>query len=345
MTRSSPGTAGPPGAGDGPGWTPELFAARYRAARERATPPYTDQSIAAHLEMLDGETGTEPDYLRKLVKRFGLPADAGRTKTGRNPGVSSRRRPNRRPNKRPVSLPLSSAGSCATLPGVMPTFYIALPDDAADRLRELARRERRSPRQQAAVLVLAALEREAARPDGRRSATTRPRRARPPSARSASRDPAPGHLDRRPRRPGPRGDHPAPAHPLRPAADRPPLRLARDAAALRGLPGRRGGGAAREATVAARPPPSRHRRRTTPAMTDDIITISAGAPPTDLTPGVYEVTLIDISEPRTIYPQTGVERRQGGPAPRLDVRPRGRHRGHGLGARPRRARSPRPTPG
>ncbi len=59
-----------------PGWTPELFAARYRAARERATPPYTDQSIAAHLEMLDGETGTEPDYLRKLVKRFGLPATA-----------------------------------------------------------------------------------------------------------------------------------------------------------------------------------------------------------------------------------------------------------------------------
>ncbi len=42
----------------------------------------------------------------------------------------------------------------------MPTFYIALPDDAADRLRELARRERRSPRQQAAVLVIAALERE-----------------------------------------------------------------------------------------------------------------------------------------------------------------------------------------
>ncbi len=59
-----------------PGWTPELFAARYRAARERATPPYTDQSIAAHLEMLDGATGTEPDYLRKLVKRFGLPSDA-----------------------------------------------------------------------------------------------------------------------------------------------------------------------------------------------------------------------------------------------------------------------------
>ena len=41
-------------------------------------------------------------------------------------------------------------------------------------------------------------------------------------------------------------------------------------------------------------------------MTDDVITISAGAPPTDLTPGVYEVTLTDISEPRTIFPQTGV---------------------------------------
>jgi hypothetical protein len=68
-----------------PGWTRELFVARYGAARERATPPYTDQSVAAHLEMLDGETGTEPDYLRKLVKRFGLPADAAddnQTKSG-----------------------------------------------------------------------------------------------------------------------------------------------------------------------------------------------------------------------------------------------------------------------
>src|SRR5512139_1838042 len=40
-------------------------------------------------------------------------------------------------------------------------------------------------------------------------------------------------------------------------------------------------------------------------MTDDIITISAGAPASDLTPGVYQVTLVEISEPRTIYPQTG----------------------------------------
>jgi hypothetical protein len=36
----------------------------------------------------------------------------------------------------------------------------------------------------------------------------------------------------------------------------------------------------------------------------DLITVSAGAQ-TDIEPGVYEVTLTDISEPRTIYPQTG----------------------------------------
>jgi hypothetical protein len=40
-------------------------------------------------------------------------------------------------------------------------------------------------------------------------------------------------------------------------------------------------------------------------MTEDIITISAGAPASDITPGVYEVTLLDISEPRTIFPMSG----------------------------------------
>jgi hypothetical protein len=43
----------------------------------------------------------------------------------------------------------------------MRSIYISIPAEAADRLRELAWRERRSPRQQAAVLVLAALERDA----------------------------------------------------------------------------------------------------------------------------------------------------------------------------------------
>lgn len=46
----------------------------------------------------------------------------------------------------------------------MHSISIALPAEAADRLRELARRERRSPRQQAAVLVLTALDREEAEP-------------------------------------------------------------------------------------------------------------------------------------------------------------------------------------
>ena len=44
----------------------------------------------------------------------------------------------------------------------MHSISIAIPAEAADRLRELARRERRSPRQQAAVLVLAGLDREGA---------------------------------------------------------------------------------------------------------------------------------------------------------------------------------------
>jgi len=56
-----------------PGWTHELFWARYRDALGRTDPPHTNASIAAHFEMLDGATGTEPNHLRKLVKRFGLP--------------------------------------------------------------------------------------------------------------------------------------------------------------------------------------------------------------------------------------------------------------------------------
>lgn len=67
----------------------------------------------------------------------------------------------------------------------MSSFYISLPADAADRLRELAWRERRSPRQQAAVLVLAALEREDA--GAARSAEPAPRTAR---RRTASSEPA-----------------------------------------------------------------------------------------------------------------------------------------------------------
>jgi hypothetical protein len=40
-------------------------------------------------------------------------------------------------------------------------------------------------------------------------------------------------------------------------------------------------------------------------MTEDFITISAGAQQSNIEPGTYVVTLIEISEPRTIFPQTG----------------------------------------
>ena len=40
-------------------------------------------------------------------------------------------------------------------------------------------------------------------------------------------------------------------------------------------------------------------------MTDDLITVTAGAPQSDIAPGVYVVTLTSISEQRTILPQTG----------------------------------------
>lgn len=56
-----------------PAWTRDLFWSHYRDALGRTDPPHTNASIAAHFEVLDGEVGTEPDHLRKLVKRFGLP--------------------------------------------------------------------------------------------------------------------------------------------------------------------------------------------------------------------------------------------------------------------------------
>ena len=67
-------------------------------------------------------------------------------------------------------------------------------------------------------------------------------------------------------------------------------------------------------------------------MTDDIITISAGAPPSR--PHARRVRghpHRHLRAPNDL-PADRTERRQGGPAPRLDVRPRGRQRGHGLGA-------------
>lgn len=58
-----------------PGWTAELFWARYREARGRATPPYTDRAVAPYFETLDGTHGTNPDYLRKLARKHGRPPE------------------------------------------------------------------------------------------------------------------------------------------------------------------------------------------------------------------------------------------------------------------------------
>lgn len=58
-----------------PPWTAQLFWARYREAVARVKPPHTYDAVAPHFERLDGSVGTTPDFLRKLVGRFGLPAD------------------------------------------------------------------------------------------------------------------------------------------------------------------------------------------------------------------------------------------------------------------------------
>jgi hypothetical protein len=58
-----------------PPWTAEKFWARYRDARARATPPYTYRAIAPHFQTLDDTRGTDPEYVRKLVRRFGLPPE------------------------------------------------------------------------------------------------------------------------------------------------------------------------------------------------------------------------------------------------------------------------------
>jgi hypothetical protein len=60
----------PPGR---PGWTAGLFWARYQEAVARSAPPHTYRVIAPLFVALDGTEGTSPEYLRKLVRRFGLP--------------------------------------------------------------------------------------------------------------------------------------------------------------------------------------------------------------------------------------------------------------------------------
>lgn len=69
----------------------------------------------------------------------------------------------------------------------MRSIYIAIPDDAAAKLRELARREFRAPRQQAAILVLAGLKRAGLDPDQRPGEVVEPPVAKPDRSRRVSR--------------------------------------------------------------------------------------------------------------------------------------------------------------
>lgn len=63
----------------------------------------------------------------------------------------------------------------------MRSIYVPLPEDAGDRLRELARRELRDPREQAAWLILDGLRRAGLDVDltGREIAALAPARPRP----------------------------------------------------------------------------------------------------------------------------------------------------------------------
>jgi hypothetical protein len=76
----------PPDSGDGaraikrsgrPGWTAQLFWDRYREAVERTSPPYTQRAVAQHFQALHGDRGVDPEYLRKLLRRYGPPPETG----------------------------------------------------------------------------------------------------------------------------------------------------------------------------------------------------------------------------------------------------------------------------
>jgi hypothetical protein len=80
---SGPRRAARPADGDGrravrrsgrPGWTAELFWARYREACDQVGPPHAYKEVAGSFRGLDGERGIDPDHFRRLLRRFGLPS-------------------------------------------------------------------------------------------------------------------------------------------------------------------------------------------------------------------------------------------------------------------------------
>ena len=73
----APSTAAPRRRRPGrPGWTPELFWDRYREAVERTSPPQTQRAVAQQFQALHGDRGVDPEYLRKLLRRYGPPPES-----------------------------------------------------------------------------------------------------------------------------------------------------------------------------------------------------------------------------------------------------------------------------
>jgi hypothetical protein len=64
--------AGPDGRlGPGrPGWAPDVFLEHWREAVDATPSPYTFGAVAANFRQLDGALGIDPEYLRRLRKRF-----------------------------------------------------------------------------------------------------------------------------------------------------------------------------------------------------------------------------------------------------------------------------------
>jgi hypothetical protein len=70
--RRPAGSARAPRRGRGrPGWTQELFQARWREATEATGQPRTFERVAPNFRRLDGSLDIDPDHLRKLFKEHG----------------------------------------------------------------------------------------------------------------------------------------------------------------------------------------------------------------------------------------------------------------------------------
>ena len=125
-----------------PGWTAELFWARYREACERADPPHTYRAVSRQFVTLDGTDRHEPR----------VPAQA---RPPLRPAPSLGTAPKTVPISRhtpPDNCP--GFGDCFVLPpsctlDPMSYYTVYLEGEDAERLRELAQAARRRPRSQA----------------------------------------------------------------------------------------------------------------------------------------------------------------------------------------------------